>query len=156
MAKRRYKVGNWREYNRALKERYRLTILVSEEVSWGWYAGPSGKRGAPRRYSDLAIGFALTIRVLFRLPLRGCEGVLEALLEPLGLAVPDYTTLSRPPRQIERSYQPSRLDGAAAPFSGSSQALMRGMAQALAPGSITSATARKAPPRLNMRIPRAI
>jgi len=47
MVKTRYKVRNWRQYNRALKERYRLTTLVSEEVFSGWYAKPSGKRGAP-------------------------------------------------------------------------------------------------------------
>jgi len=95
MDKTRYKVRNWREYNRALKERYRLTIGVSEEVFSGWYAAPSGVRGAPRRYSDVAVEFALTIRALFHLPLRGCEGVLEELVGLLGLAVPDYTTLCR-------------------------------------------------------------
>jgi len=95
MAKTRYKVRNWPEYNRALKERYRLTIMVSEEIFSGWYAERSGTRGAPRRYSDVAITFALTIRLLFHLPLRGCEGVLKQLVALLGLAVPDYTTLCR-------------------------------------------------------------
>jgi transposase len=95
MARTHYKVHNWREYNQALKERYRITVLIDEEVSSGWYGKPSGKRGAPRRYSDLAVTFALTMRVLLRLPLRGCEGFLQTLLKSSGLAVPDYTTLSR-------------------------------------------------------------
>lgn len=97
MAKTRYKIRNWREYTRALKNRFRLTILMSEEVFSGWYGSPSGKRGAPRRYSDIAIQFALTLRVLFNLPLRGCEGFVEDVLMLLGmdLECPDYTTLCR-------------------------------------------------------------
>jgi len=101
MAKTRYKVRNWREYNRALKERYRLTMTISEEVFSGWRAAASGRRGAPRRYSDLAVEFGLTIRALLHLPLRGCQGVLERLLEPLGLRVPDYTTLCRRGKRLE-------------------------------------------------------
>lgn len=100
MAKTKYRLRNWGQYNRALKDRYRLTIAVTEDVSAGWKAKPSGKRGKPRQYSDLAIGFALTIRELFRLPLRGCEGVLLTILEPFGLAVPDYTTLCRRARGL--------------------------------------------------------
>jgi len=45
--------------------------------------------------------FALTIRALFHLPLRACEGVLEGLLEPFGLDAPDYTTLSRRGKTLE-------------------------------------------------------
>ena len=97
MAKTRYKVSNWPEYNRALKNRFRLTVLMSEDVFSGWYASPSGKRGAPRRYSDIAIRFALTLRVLFNLPLRGCEGFVEDVLWLLRMDIecPDYTTLCR-------------------------------------------------------------
>jgi len=97
MGKTLYKVGNWPRYNRALKDRFRLTVLVTEEVVCGWYAAPSGKRGRPRRYSDLAIEFVLTLRVLFNLPLRGCEGFAGDVLRLLGLDLecPDYTTLSR-------------------------------------------------------------
>ena len=97
MSKTRYKVRNWPEYNLALKNRFRLTVLMSEEVFSGWYASPSGRRGAPRRYSDLAIRFALTLRVLFNLPLRGCEGFVGDVLRLLGMVLgcPDYTTLCR-------------------------------------------------------------
>ena len=97
MSKTLYKVRNWPEYNQALKNRFRLTVLMSEEVFSGWYASPSGRRGAPRRYSDLAVRFALTLRALFNLPLRGCEGFVEDVLRLLGMVLdcPDYTTLCR-------------------------------------------------------------
>lgn len=110
MAKTRYKVRNWPEYNRALKNRFRLTVLMSEEVFSGWYAPPSGMRGAPRRYSDLAIRFALTLRVLFNLPLRGCEGFVEDVLQLLGmdLECPDYTTLCRRGKTLEIRLCPVR------------------------------------------------
>ncbi|MCX7805292.1 MAG: IS5/IS1182 family transposase, partial [Planctomycetota bacterium] len=38
MGKVRYKVGNWREYNRALKNRYNLNLWISPGVVGGWLA----------------------------------------------------------------------------------------------------------------------
>jgi hypothetical protein len=48
-------------------------------------------------YSDLAIETALTLRLLFRLPLRQTEGLLHALLTLMDVTLPcpDHTTLSR-------------------------------------------------------------
>ena len=48
-------------------------------------------------YSDLAIETALTLRKLFKLPLRQTEGFVQSLLDLLGLDLeaPDHTTLSR-------------------------------------------------------------
>jgi hypothetical protein len=103
MAKVRYRVRNWPEYNRALVNRYRLEIWLSEDVRQGWYATPTGDRGRPRVYSHLALTFCLTIRALFDLPLRGCQGLLESLLPRLDLdwAVPDYTVMCRRARSLE-------------------------------------------------------
>ena len=98
MKKVRYKVRNWREYNKALKNRYSFTLWLNDEVRAGWIAEPTGRRGAPLVYSDMAIQSCLTIRVLLRLPLRGCEGILRSIASLLGLAklpMPDYSTLSR-------------------------------------------------------------
>ena len=63
---------------------FRLAAYVRRSLS-GWYAKPSGKRGAPRRYSHIATRFALTLKVLFNLPLRGSEGFAEDALRLLGL-----------------------------------------------------------------------
>ncbi|MGQ9651936.1 MAG: IS5 family transposase [Phycisphaerae bacterium] len=95
MAKVRYRVRNWPAYNRALVNRYRLEVWLSEDVARGWYARPTGRRGRPPVYSDTAIAFCLTIRALFDLPLRGCQGFLESARIGLGLAVPDYSVMCR-------------------------------------------------------------
>jgi len=54
-------------------------------------------RGCPPTYSDAAILCALSLKVIFQLPLRAIEGLLKSLVELMGLSikVPDYTTLSR-------------------------------------------------------------
>ena len=56
-----------------------------------------GKRGGQQQYSDLAIETALTLRLIFHLPLRQTEGFLTSIFGMLGLALsaPDHTTLSR-------------------------------------------------------------
>ena len=53
--------------------------------------------GRPKLYSDLAIETALTLRLLFKLPLRQTEGFLKSIfsLMNIGLNIPDHTTLSR-------------------------------------------------------------
>ena len=62
MKKVRYKVRNWREYNRALKNRYSFNLWLNDDVRAAWLAVPAtaGKRGAPLVYSDLAIQCCLT------------------------------------------------------------------------------------------------
>jgi IS5 family transposase len=56
-----------------------------------------GTRGGQQKYSDVAIETALTLRLLFHLPLRQAEGFLHSLFGMMGidLSAPDHTTLSR-------------------------------------------------------------
>ena len=77
MKKVRHKVRNWRDYNKALKNRYSFTLWLNDDVRAGWRADPTGKRGSPMVYSDLVIWCCLTVRVLLWLPLRGCKGLLR-------------------------------------------------------------------------------
>jgi len=58
---------------------------------------------ASRRYSNLAIVTALTLRIVFRLPLRQTEGFLDSLLRlmELDLKAPDHTTLSRRNQEVD-------------------------------------------------------
>jgi hypothetical protein len=95
--KTKYRVGNWSDYDRALVERGSLTIWLSPDAIARWSAKPSRRRGGQRKYSDLAIETALTLRLLFKLPLRQVEGFLRSLFDLMGLVldVPDHTTLSR-------------------------------------------------------------
>jgi len=57
----------------------------------------SGKRGASLLYSDLAIGTMATVKAVYRLAGRQCQGFLESIFELMGidLPVPDHSTLSR-------------------------------------------------------------
>ena len=95
--KTKYRVGNWAEYDRALAQRGEITLWISTEAMDAWRPAPSGRRGGQRKFSDLAIETALTLRLVFRLPLRQTEGFLRSLLTLMGLDldVPDHTTLSR-------------------------------------------------------------
>ena len=93
----RYRVTNWSEYDRALVRRGDLTSWFTPEVIAAWQPRGEGLRGGQRRYSDVAIEAALTLRLLFRLPWRQTEGLLASIftLLGLGLKAPDHTTLSR-------------------------------------------------------------
>jgi len=95
--KTKYRVGNWAEYDRALVQRGDITIWLSPEAIATWEPPGIGKRGGQLKYSNLAIETALTLRLIFNLPLRQTEGFLSSLFGMMGidLSVPDHTTLSR-------------------------------------------------------------
>ena len=77
--KTKYRVANWPAYNQALVRRGDVTLWLSSEAIAAWTPRRSGQRGGQRRYSDLAIETALTLRLLYHLPLRQAEGFLRAL-----------------------------------------------------------------------------
>ena len=95
--KTKYRVANWAAYDRALVGRGDIALWVSPEAIATWAPAGEGSRGGQRQYSDLAIETALTLRLLFHLPLRQTEGFLTSLFQMLGLdlSAPDHTTLSR-------------------------------------------------------------
>ena len=72
-------------------------MWLSDEALAAWQAPPSGKPGGQRRYADITIEAALTIRMVFHLPLRQTEGFLYSLmqLQDVDLPIPDHTTLYR-------------------------------------------------------------
>jgi transposase len=111
--KQRYQVRNWREYDAALRQRGSLTVWVTQEAIERWRAESRTTPGGQRLYSDLAITTALTLRVLFRLPLRQTEGLLGSILELLqvDLAVPDHSTISRRGRAIRLPKLPASGEG---------------------------------------------
>ena len=94
--KTQHRVANWPAYNQVLVRRGDVTVWLSSEAIAAWTARRSGRRGGQRRYSNLAIETALTLRLIYHLPLRQAEGFLHALfgIMRLDLSVPDYTTLS--------------------------------------------------------------
>ena len=95
--RKKYKIHNWRSYERSLINRGDLTLWLSEDVIESWNPDLNQRMGRPKLYSDLAIETALTLRLLFKLPLRQTEGFLKSIfrLMNVGLNVPDHTILSR-------------------------------------------------------------
>ena len=90
---------NWSDHNAALRKRGSLLIWLDKEMAW--HAPHDGSPGRPAVFSDAAIQFCLSIKVLFKLPLRQTAGMVASLLQLAGLdwSVPDYSTLCR--RQSE-------------------------------------------------------
>ena len=75
-----------------------LTAWFDGAVLVGWYeTGRTGRRGAPRRYADMAVPCGWVIREVFRLPLRALTGFLDSLvtLLELGLTIPNYSIFSQ-------------------------------------------------------------
>jgi hypothetical protein len=106
--KTRYRVTNWAEYDQSLARRGDITLWVRPEAISAWKAKPMARQGAPRRYSDLAIETALTLRLVFQLPLRQAEGFLRSLLDmmDLSLEAPDHTTISRRSKEMKVKLEP--------------------------------------------------
>ena len=77
--KTRYRVANWSAYNQALVRRGDVTVWLAPEAVAAWTLRRSGLRGGQRRYSDLAIETALTLRLIYHLPLRQAAGFLTSL-----------------------------------------------------------------------------
>ncbi|RTK98490.1 MAG: hypothetical protein EKK65_10915 [Lysobacterales bacterium] len=101
-----YRVQNWPEYEAVLVQRGRLTLWIDEAALAGWSeAQRTGWRGASCTYSEAAIQCVLTVRALYRLPLRAAEGLLCSILQWMGVdwVVPDHTTLSRCGRSLSAS-----------------------------------------------------
>jgi len=95
--KQAYRVRNWKEYNKALVHRGSLTVWFDQDSLQSWYnSEQTGKRGRPQIYSDLAIQCCLTLKSVFKLPLRATQGFVGSLLEILALPLtaPDYSLLS--------------------------------------------------------------
>ena len=91
--KTKYHVQNCASYDRALVSRGDITIWLSPTAIAAWEPDRAGTRGAQRKYSDVAVETALTLRLLFHLPLRQAEGFLTSLFVLMGLDLqsPDHT-----------------------------------------------------------------
>jgi hypothetical protein len=100
--KTKYHISNWAECDRAVVRRGDITLWISEDAIESWKPAPSGGRGGQRKFSDLAIETALTLRLVFRLPLREAEGFLRSVLSMMrvDLDAPNHTTLSRRSRDL--------------------------------------------------------
>jgi len=103
------RVSNWAEYDRALVERGNITLWISEgrkrsfRVIASWKPAPTQRRGGQRKFSDHAIETSLTLRLIFRLPLRQAEGFLRSVLSLMSVdhEAPGHTTLPRRSQHLD-------------------------------------------------------
>ena len=66
----RYRTTNWSSYNASLRKRGSLLIWVDKEMTW---LAPRDRRpGRPAVFSDAAIQFCLSIKVLFNTRAYAC------------------------------------------------------------------------------------
>jgi IS5 family transposase len=98
MAKVAYRVRNWKNYNKSLINRGRITFWIDEKSIKSWYEKkPSGKRGRPRVYSNIAIKTVLMLKQVYHLSLRASRGFVESIFQLMNLPieVPCYTQVCR-------------------------------------------------------------
>jgi len=94
----KYRVRNWREYNRAPVCCGGITLWADEQAVATWRNEEmSGRRGRPRIYTDTAIESALIVKAVFHLSLRAAQGFLESVVRLMGveLPAPNYTAVRR-------------------------------------------------------------
>ncbi len=107
----RYRTTNWSSYNKALRMRGSMLIWIDREMAW--LAPHEGRPGRPPVFSDAAIQFCLSVKVLFKLPLRQTAGMVASLLRLAGLnwSVPDFSTLCRRQKTLAVQIPYRRSDG---------------------------------------------
>ena len=99
------KIINWGEYSNSLKARGDITLYISRKLIEKTALAPrkTKRAGRPRKYSDDLILLILTVREVYRLPLRQTSGFVSSFLKATGInwQLPDYSTLSRRMQKLE-------------------------------------------------------
>jgi hypothetical protein len=96
--KQRYKVTNWSNYNQSLINRGDITLWLSDDFLAQWYEDSHhGGRGLSNHYSHIAIECLLTLKAVFKMPLRALQGFAQSLVRLMNtdIKIPNYSTLSR-------------------------------------------------------------
>ena len=87
--KQKYRINNWKEYNKSLIQRGSITVWFSDDAIEKWLASKeSNKKGRPFIYSNDAILTALLLRSFFHLPLRALQGFMMSLVVLMNIAIP--------------------------------------------------------------------
>jgi len=96
--KAKYRIRNWKEYNRSLVNRGSLTFWISDELLANWVEKEkTGERGASPRYTTAAILAMASIKFVFQQAGRQTCGLVTSIFRLLkvDLPIPDHSTLSR-------------------------------------------------------------
>lgn len=95
--KAKYRLRNWRDYNRSLKQRGSLTFWISEDLLSNWEAkDKTGERGRSPYYTKAAIVAMASVKFVFHQAGRQTCGLVASIftLLKVNLSVPDHSTLS--------------------------------------------------------------
>lgn len=106
MAKKQYRIRNWKHYNNSLINRGSITLWFDKESIDKWYDNTiNTSKGRPKCYSDIAIECALTIKAVYNLTYRTTQGFLSSIIKIMGLniKVPHYTVLCRRAKDLNIS-----------------------------------------------------
>ena len=82
--KKRYRVTNWAEYTEILRRRGDLTIWVTDDTLKQWRAPRRTTPGGQPKYSNIAIETCLTLRTIYKLPLRQTQGLMRSIARLMG------------------------------------------------------------------------
>lgn len=116
--KQKRRVTNCGEYDESLRQRGDLTVWISNDALAVWSAPPRTTPGGQPVFSDLAIEMCLTLRMVFKQPLRQTQGLMRSIAKLMGvdITVPHFTTMSRrgnglslPPKTASKSAKPVQL-----------------------------------------------
>ncbi len=102
--KTKYRIRNWSDYNRSLRNRGSLTFWISQELIDNWNeAEQTGERGRSPRYSESAMLAMASLKFVFHQAGRQTCGLVASIFRLLkvDLSVPDHSTLSRRMAGIE-------------------------------------------------------
>ena len=79
--KEKYRIRNWSAYNKSLIKRGSINLWIPSDIADWWYG--NGKN----TYSDRAIETMLTIKAVYKLPLRGTTGFVQSLFAQVGITL---------------------------------------------------------------------
>ena len=85
--KKRYRVTNWAEYTEILRRRGDLTIWVTDDTLKQWRAPRRTTPGGQPKYSNIAIETCLTLRTIYKLPLRQTQGLMRSIARLMGVDI---------------------------------------------------------------------
>ena len=98
-AKDKYKIKNWKAYNRSLVQRGRISIWLEDSVLRAWRDIDVTKKVVGEQlYGDAVIQCCLLLGIVYHQPLRQTTGFVASMLCLLGhgsYPVPDFSTLCR-------------------------------------------------------------
>ncbi len=96
--KAKYRIRNWRDYNRSLVNRGSLTFWIAEDLLANWIEREkSGGRGASPHYTAAAMLAMASLKFVFHQAGRQTCGLVASIFRLLkaALPVPDHSTVSR-------------------------------------------------------------